>query len=269
MLTVIVITKNEQDRIRACLESVKWADQLIIYDNGSTDGTLKIAQKYTEDIFEYKGNDFSKLRNMAMEKASGDWVVYVDSDERVLEPLRDEIQEIAKTSDKSAFALSRINIIFGQQVHYGPYKHDWMIRMFKKDKFKTWVGEVHEHGEFEGELGYTKNSLLHLTHRDIDHFILKSLEWSKIDAKLRLDANHPPMTKWRFMRILLTETWHQGVTRKGFFSGTVGMIDSMLQVFFFYMTYVRLWQMQQSKPLDEVYDQIDRKLIESNFNFKD
>src|SRR5438105_3117500 len=128
MITVIVITKNEEDRIKACLESVKWADQIIVYDNGSADKTLDIAKKYTEDIFEYQGNDFSALRNAAMEKASGDWVLYVDADERVLEPLKDEIKEIAEKSEKSAFALSRINIIFGQEVHYGPYKNDWMIR---------------------------------------------------------------------------------------------------------------------------------------------
>src|SRR5258708_3591219 len=101
MISVIVITKNEEDRIKACLESVKWADQIIVYDNGSSDNTLKIAAKYTEDIFEYQGNDFSALRNAAMEKASGDWVLYVDADERVLEPLRQEIKEISESSEIS------------------------------------------------------------------------------------------------------------------------------------------------------------------------
>jgi glycosyltransferase involved in cell wall biosynthesis len=267
MITVIVITKNEENRIKACLESVKWADQIIIYDNGSTDGTLKIADKYTEDIFEYVGDDFSKLRNMAMEKASGDWVLYVDADERVLEPLKNEIQEIAKSSENAAYALSRKNIIFGQKVSYGPYSHDWMIRLFKRDKFKTWVGKVHEYGTFEGELGYSKNSLLHLTHRDVDSMVLKSLEWSKIDAKLRLDANHPPMTGLRFFRILITETYEQGIKRKGFFNGTVGIMDSLLQVFSLFITYVRLWQLQQAKPMNEIYDDLDKKLIEDNFNF--
>lgn len=266
MISVIVVAKNEQDRIKACLESVKWADQIIIYDNGSTDNTLKIASKYTEDIFEYQGLDYANMRNQAMEKASGDWVLYVDADERVLEPLRTELQEIAEQSENSAFAVSRKNIIFGQEVSYGPYQHDWMIRYFKKDKFKTWIGKVHEYGTFEGNLGYTKNSFLHLTHRDVDQIVLKSLNWSNVDAKLRFDANHPPMTGWRFIRIFITEIFEQGIRRKGFFNGTVGTMDSLLQVFSLYMTYVRLWQMQQAKPMDEIYEEIDKKLIESDFS---
>ncbi len=113
MISVIVITKNEEDRIKACLESVRWADQIIVYDNGSTDKTLDIVKKYTEDIFEFEELDYAKLRNDAMDKTAGDWVLYVDADERILEPLKVELLEIAKDSQNSAYAISRINIIFG------------------------------------------------------------------------------------------------------------------------------------------------------------
>ncbi|KKR81045.1 MAG: Glycosyl transferase family 2 [Candidatus Daviesbacteria bacterium GW2011_GWA1_41_61] len=267
MISVIILTRNEEDRIKACLESVKWADEIIVADNDSTDKTLEVVKKYTDKVFVYKGQDFAQLRNMAMGKVSGDWVFYVDADERVLKPLREEVEEITQKGDKSAYAVSRRNIIFGQEVNYGPYKDDWMVRLFKRDKFKAWVGKVHEYGTFEGNLGYTKNSLLHLTHRNIDHFILKSLEWSKIDAKLRLETQHPKMTKWRFLRIFLTELYHQGIKRRGFLSGTVGIIDSILQVFFFYMTYVRLWEMQQTKPLEEEYKEIDQKLMGNDFQY--
>ncbi len=265
MISVIVITKNEQDRIKTCLESVRWADEIIIADNGSTDLTLDIAQKYTDKIVKFAGQDFSALRNKALEKATGDWVFYVDADERVLEPLKNEILDIVKTTDKVAYAVSRQNIIFGQAVNYGPYKNDRMIRVFKKDKFKTWVGKVHEYGTFDGNLGYLENKLLHLTHRDIDSIVLKSLEWSKIDAELRLNSKHPKMTGLRFLRILLTEIFNQGIKRQGFFNGTIGVMDSILQVFSMFITYVRLWQLQESQSIDERYDQIDKKLTESGF----
>ncbi len=166
----------------------------------------------------------------------------------------------------SAFALSRKNIIFGKYVDYGPYKKDWMIRLFKKSQFETWVGKVHEYGKFKGELGYTKNSLLHLTHRDLDHFIGKSLEWSKIDAGLRADSNHPKMSKIRFIRILFTSFWDELIKRKGLFGGTVGFIDSTLQAFSFYITYIRLWELQQPKALPETYKEIDKKLLENGFS---
>lgn len=267
MISVIVLTKNEESMIKTCLESLKWADEIVIYDNGSTDKTLDIARKYTDKIYKYLEQDFATLRNLAFEKTKGDWVFYVDADERVLKPLKEEISGIIQNTTKSAYAVSRKNIIFGQEVNYGSYKKDWVIRLFKRSAFKRWTGKVHESVHFEGDLGYTKNSFLHLTHRNIDHFILKSLEWSKIDAKLRLEANHPPMTGWRFIRILITELWNQGVVRRGFFSGTIGIIDSILQVFIFYMTYVRLWQLQQPKGLEEKYSDIDKKLIESDFKY--
>jgi (heptosyl)LPS beta-1,4-glucosyltransferase len=208
------------------------------------------------------------VRNKGMKEAKGDWVFYVDCDERVLSNLRTEIMEKIQASNFSAFAVSRKNIIFGQDVSYGPYKKDWMIRLFRKDKFEIWVGKVHEYGKFKGDLGYTENSLLHLTHRDLDHFVSKALEWSKIDAKLRLDSGHPKMTKKRFIRILVTQSYEELIKRRGLFGGTVGIIDSVLQVFSFFMTYVRLWQMQQEKPLPQVYKDIDKELEANGFEYK-
>jgi len=268
MLSIVVLTKNEEERIKACLESVKWADEIIVADNGSSDKTLEICRKYTDKIIINKSPDFDLRRNEAIEKTSGDWVLYIDADERVLESLKKEIQEIIGSSEFSALAISRINVIFGKKVAYGPYKNDWVIRLLKKSEFKNWVGKVHEYPTFNGKLGYTKSSLLHLTHRDLDHFILKSLEWSKIDAKLRQDVHHPKMSGWRFLRIFITETWNQGVIRGGFFAGSVGIIDSLLQVFSMLMSYIRLWEMQQKPQLKEVYENLDQKLIKDGFNFK-
>ncbi|MBI3103907.1 glycosyltransferase family 2 protein [Candidatus Daviesbacteria bacterium] len=265
MLSVIVITKNEQDRIRVCLESVKWADEIVVVDNGSVDKTLDLAKKYTDKIFTFDDLDFASLRNRGMEKARGDWVLYVDSDERVLASLKEEIESLMQKDQFSAYAISRKNVILGEEVSYGPYKKDWVVRLFQKKNFELWSGQVHESAHFKGKLGYTKNLLLHLTHRDIDQIVLKSLEWSKIDAKLRHDSNHPKMSGWRFLRILLSEFFNQGIKRGGFFNGTVGIVDSTLQVFSLFITFVRLWQMQQEKPMDKIYEEIDNNLIENGF----
>ena len=267
MITVVVIAKNEQERIKICLESVSWADEIIFLDNGSSDKTIDIAKKYTEKIFSFDNLDFASIRNKGIEKASGDWILYVDADERVLQPLKMEIQSLMNTNQYSAYAISRRNIIFGKEVNYGPYKKDWVIRLLKKRDFESWIGKIHEQPKFKGKLGYSKNSFLHLTHRNLDQVVLKSLEWSKIEAKLRLDCNHPRMTDWRFIRILLSEIFNQGILRKGFFGGTVGVIDSILQIFSMFMSYVRLWEMQQNNPLDEIYDDIDRKLIADDFKY--
>lgn len=266
-LSAIVITKNEEDRIKTCLESIKWADEIIIIDNGSVDKTIEIAKNYTDKIFVSKDLDFPSLRNKGMEKSTGDWILYIDADERILTPLKEELAQVIESTQHSAFAISRKNIIFGEEKKYGPFWPDWVIRLFKKSDFEKWAGKIHEQPKFKGDLGYSKNSLIHLTHRSLDQIVLKSLEWSKIEARLRLETHHPKMTGWRFLRIFISEAFNQGVLRRGFFNGTVGIMDSLLQAFSMYMTYVRLWQFQQSTTLDEAYDQIDKKLIENNFKF--
>ena len=268
MLSIVIVSKNEEGRIKACLESVKWADEIIILDNGSKDQTLEIAGKYTDKIFKFNDEDFASIRNKGMEKAKEEWVMYVDCDERVLLPLKEEILRLttfAQDGICSAYAISRKNVILGKEVNYGPYKKDWVVRLFKKRDFELWSGKVHESAYFKGKLGYINNPLLHLTHRDIDQIVLKSLEWSKIDAKLRFDAKHPRMSGWRFLRILFSEMFNQGIKRGGFFNGTVGVIDSILQVFSLFITYVRLWQIQQEKPPDKIYEEIDKNLTENGF----
>ncbi len=269
MISVVILTKDEEDRVKACLESVKWADEILIVDSGSTDQTLKIARNYTQKIVTSGNEDFAERRNEGMKQAQGEWILYIDADERVLEDLKKELQDITLNSKNSAYAISRKNIIFGTEVNYGPYKKDWMVRFFKKTDFKTWVGKIHEFATFNGNLGYSKNSLLHLTHRSVDHFILKTLSWSDIYASLLKSSNHPKIVGWRLFRILLTESFKQGIIRKGFFSGTVGVIDSLLQVFSQFITYSKLWEIQQSKPLKDVYNDIDKKLLENGFkNYK-
>lgn len=268
MLSVVVVTKNEQELIKTCLESVSFADEIIVFDNGSTDKTLEIAKAYTNKIFKTDDSDFATLRNKAFKETKGDWILYVDADERILQPLKEEILKLigAEKTAFSAFAISRKNIVFGSEQKYKAFWPDWVIRLLKRSDFESWIGKVHEYPRFKGELGYLKNSFLHLTHRNVDHFMSKLLEWSKIDAKLRFESNHPKMSSWRFFRILITETFNQGIKRGGFFAGTVGVIDSFLQSFSLLITYVRVWEMQQSPTLPEVYKKIDRELIKNNFN---
>lgn len=268
MVSVIIITKNEENWIKNCLESVKWADEIIIVDKGSTDKTIEIAKKYTEKIITFTEENYARSRDKGAEIAKGDWLLYVDSDERVLKGLREEVKNLVNTDGYSAYAISRINIIFGQKVNYGPFWPDFVIRLLRKKDFEGWEGKIHEQPKYKGKLGYTTNSLFHLTHRDVEQITEKSLEWSKIDAELRLASNHPKMSGIRFFRIFLSELFNQMILRKGIFGGTVGVVDSFLQTFSLFITYVRLWQLQMEKPPDEIYKNIDKSLLENNFEEK-
>ena len=271
MLSVIILTKNEENRIKVCLESASQLadenDEIIIIDSKSTDKTVEISKKMGVSVFIREFDNYVNQKNWAFEKSSGDWILYLDADERILEPLKNEILEIIKSDNFGAYAISRRNIILGQEEKYGPFWPDWVVRLVKRDKFKGWTGEVHEQMQYEGKLGYTKNSLLHLTHRNVEQMVLKSLLWSNIDSNLRLKANHPPISSWRLIRILCTETFNQGLLRRGFFSGTVGTIDALMQIFSLIITYCKLWEIQQKRPLNEIYKEIDEKLAKDDFKY--
>ncbi|MCL4366983.1 glycosyltransferase family 2 protein [Patescibacteria group bacterium] len=268
MISVIILTKNEEDRLQACIESVAGlADEVVVVDSGSQDKTVELAKKLGAKVFTRSFDNYVNQKNWAFEKTKGDWVFYLDADERVLADLKQEINGSIQSTKFSAYAISRRNIIFGQEVRYGPFWPDWIIRLVKRSDFQGWQGEVHETLKFRGELGYSKCSLLHLTHRNVDQVISKNLHWSQIDAKLRLQAHHPKMSSLRFLRILTTELFYQGITRRGFFSGTVGTIDALLQTFSLLTTYIRLWEMQQPVPLEQKYSEIDKNLIKNNFKY--
>lgn len=285
MLSVVIIAKNEAEMLRACIESVKWADEIIVIDDDSSDQTASVARKNGARVVDYSryardenidGDflglmpDFAELRGIGLKEAKGDWLLYIDADERVLKPLREEIEGKMQSQDiKVAWAISRRNIILGEEKRYRAFWPDYVIRLFKKEHLEGWQGRVHEQPEFRGELGYLKNFLLHLTHRDIDLMVLKSLDWANIDADLRLKANHPKMTGPRFIKIIFSEIWNQGIKRQGFFNGTVGTIDSLLQVFSVYLSYVKLWQLQRNKSLKQIYQDIDKRLIKDGFKYED
>lgn len=271
MISVLIIVKNQEELIGACIESVKWADEIVVIDTGSTDKTIKIARELGAQVHPYQGseNNFSSWRNYGLARIKGDWLLVLDSDERAINELKEELDGLISLGDQNAaWKISRRNIVLGTELKYGAFWPDYVIRFFKVENLKGWKGLVHEQPEYEGSLGTLKNSLLHLTHRDIDSMIQKSLDWAQYDAKLRFEAHHPPMSGWRFVRIMVTETWQQGVVRRGFFGGTEGVIDSLLQVFSMYISFVKLWQLQQKPSLEQKYKEIDQKLKENNFKYK-
>lgn len=249
-LSIIIITKNEEETIVDCLESAKWAGELIIVDSGSTDKTLSIAKKYKCKVINYPSQkkEFSKWRNKGLAEAKGKWVFYLDADERVTPELREEILRLVRQPDcegASAYFLPRRNYYLGYEIKHGGAWPDYVKRLFRKEKLEKWVGDLHEEPVFSGEFGYLTNPLLHYTHRDLTSMLRKTIEWSKVEAELLYKANHPKMVWWRFIRIIMTEFWYRGIKLQGWRDGTVGWIEIIFQCFSRFITYGRLWELQQ------------------------
>jgi len=267
MISVLVLAKEEEETIKACLESAKWADEIVVLDNNSKDKTLEIAKTYTKKIFQKEFQGFDKERNFLKDKASGEWVLYLDADERITAQLRHEISSLITNyqSPINAYAIPRKNILLGKWQKFGGFWPDYQIRLFKKDKLLYWQGALHEQPKFDGELGYLKNPILHLSHRNLEQMMKKTVNWSKIEAKLRLEAGHPKISGWRLVRVVLTEFYDRLVKKQGFKDGTEGWLEAIYQSFSVFITYGRLWEMQRSQKLKETYKKIDDNLIKNNF----
>lgn len=247
MLTGIVITRNEEKMIGDCLDSISFCDELLIVDTGNTDLTNKIAASKKARITTSRGTDYSHFRNDGLKAARGEWILYVDSDERVSPALQSDIlnQISDPSSDFSAYRIARTNIFLGRRMKYGGWGGEYVIRLFKKSQLYKWENPLHEQPKFSGRLGTINSELLHYSHRDLSSMLEKTLEFTLYEAKLRIDSGHPQMTWWRFFRVMFTEFWLRFVKLSAWRDGTEGVIDGLFQVFNTFIIYARLWEMQR------------------------
>lgn len=249
MITIsgVTIARNAESVIADCLESISFCDECIVVDGGSTDRTVDIAKRMNARIILSKTNNFSEMRNTALKKARGKWILYVDADERADKVLAADIEKIIESSSEGiivAYIVKRKNFYFGD--FQWPYIEK-LERLFRKEKLKEWRGELHETPIFEGDLGELNGYLNHYTHSDLSSMLKKTIEWSKIEASLRYQNGHPEMRWWRFPRVMVTAFWDSYIRQQGFKAGTAGLIESIYQAFSIFITYARLWEMQNKK----------------------
>ena len=243
----IVLVRNEEGLIGDCLESLAWVDEIIVVDNGCTDKTIEIARDKGAKIIESLKGSFSGRRNLGAKQASGEWLLYVDVDERVTPLLKKEIEETTRNGTCVAYAIPRRNILLGHQMKWGGWWPDFVLRLIRKDALITWEGKLHEQPKIKGTIGKLNNPLTHFSHRSLSEMVSKTNEWSEIEAKLLFESDHPKMSWWRFISIALREFWFRGVKKMGFLDGTVGVIEIIYQMFSRMITYAKLWEMQNKK----------------------
>lgn len=244
----IVITRNEAPRIEKCLKALLWVDELLIIDNNSSDETVKIAQKFPVKIYQTQENNFAAIRNLGLKFATKQWILYIDADEIVPESLREEIKVLIDQNYQSenfpkAYYIYRHNFYMGK---LWPVK-DKMQRLFIKESIQKWIGDLHETAIVKGTMGELKEPLLHDTHRSLTEMLEKTNEWSLIEARLRFKAHHPPVVWWRLLRVMFTGFYTSFVKQQGWKAGTIGIIESLFQAFSMYITYAKLWELQQQK----------------------
>lgn len=248
-ISVVILTKNSENDIVDCIESVKsLAGEIIVIDDNSTDRTAGLAGRMGArvEICKDKLLNFADRRNLGLKKAKSKWILYIDSDERVTGELKESILKVIneREPEYQAYRILRKNYYFG--THEWPFVES-LERLFIKSSLKGWHGEVHETPMIEGKVGQLNGFLLHYTHKDLASMVNKTISWSKIEAELRFKAHHPPVVWWRFPRVMLTAFYDSYIRQRGYKAGTAGLIESVYQSFSMFITYARLWEMQQKK----------------------
>lgn len=185
-VSVVVITKNEEANIKECLESVRWADEIIVVDDNSTDRTVEFAQGYTDRIFQKKMDIEGRHRNWAYAQARNSWVLSLDADERVSSQLQEEIARTINSSGEfKGFAIPRKNYIGNYWVKYGGWYPSAQLKLFRKEDFRWEEAEVHPRAFLNGPFGKLKGDIIHYSYWGFEDFL------NKINKQTTLEA-----TKW-------------------------------------------------------------------------
>ena len=198
-------------------------------------------------VLQHRKENFSEARNFAATKAKGDWLLYIDADERLSPELAVEIKKTLEIKpEAAAYSLHRINYYLGKRWP----KTEELVRLIQKDALVKWQGLVHETAEVNGRIDVLREPLLHVTHRSLSEMVTNTIEWSKIEAELRFKAHHPQVSWWRIPRVMLPVFFDYYITQGGWRVGTAGLIESVYQAFSIFITYASLWEMQQKQSLN-------------------
>jgi glycosyltransferase involved in cell wall biosynthesis len=246
-ISVYVITKNEIRRIERALASVAgWADEIVVVDSGSDDGTLDVVRKFTDRVYHRDFEGFGQQYAYAHGLTKNAWVMYIDGDEEVSPGLRDEIIGLFKDGDPCAdgYTAPRETFYLGRWIKHGGWYPDYIHRIYRRSK-GTWEKGLHPKLNIDGKMGRLRQPFLHYNYRDISHQIMTVDRYSTIASRERVDhgkgtspANlllNPP---FRFFRDYFL--------RRGFLDGMPGFIIAVTTAYYVFVKYAKTWEIVKS-----------------------
>ncbi|GJL50716.1 glycosyltransferase family 2 protein [Candidatus Nitrospira salsa] len=245
-VSAVVIAYNDEANMRACLESLHWADEIIVVDSFSTDQTTKISQEFTDKVYQHAFHGFGRLRNEAISHASYDWVFSLDSDERASLEVRDEIRGyLAEGPKAQAYFVPRLNNFLGRWIkHSGWYPDYRQPQFFHKSHMQYREDLVHESYSVTGQIGYFKNHVTQYPFRNIDQYIIKMDRYSSLMSQ-EMRKRGRRFHRHQLITHPLFTFFKMYVLRLGFLDGKPGLILSGLYAYYTFTKYAKLWELDQ------------------------
>jgi len=242
-LSVVILTKNEEACIAECLESVKWADEIIVVDDESTDKTVEIVKKYNCKILFRKMDIEGRHRNWAYAQAKNPWVLSLDADEIVMPELKTAIEQAIVSDEFVAYDIPLRNYISNHWVKYGGWYPASKVRLFRKDKFKYEEALVHPRAFIDGACGHLQADIIHKGYPDLEHFLASVNRQSTLEAKKWLDTGRK-MTflwaSWRAIDRFFRRYFRKKAYKDGMYGFIIAFFDSLYQI----LSYAKFREMQ-------------------------
>ena len=250
MISAIVLTKNEENNIVDCLDSLLWCDEILVIDDNSEDKTVEVIEnlknKKIKVLFHSLNNDFSKQRNFALREAQHGWILFIDADERVSLSLQYEILSLITSplSNYSGYYIRRRDVMWGRELRYGETGHIKTLRLVKKDKGE-WVGKVHESFRIKGKTGLLRNPLMHYPHQNLTEFLQEVNFYTDLRAK-ELFNKGIKVYWWSILMYPLGKFILNYVFKRGFLDGIPGLVVAILMSFHSFLVRGKLWSLIQN-----------------------
>lgn len=250
-VSVTIICFNEERNIRRCLESAKWADEIIVVDSLSQDKTIEIAREYTKSVFQRAWTGYVDQKNYALSKAQGDWIFNLDADEEIPVALKEEIlSEISKSDALDGYRMPRRSFYQDRWIHHSGFYPDKQLRFFRREK-GLWVGgRIHERVEIRGRIGILKNDLLHYPYKNT---ITGQLQTVNSFSTLLAEDMHE-RGKHYHSALLLTRPILKFIEvyflKLGLLDGLAGFIIAVTSAYAIFVRYVKLKEIEKG-PANE------------------
>lgn len=242
MISAVVLTKNEEKNIEQCLENLSWCDEVVVVDDESEDKTVEIAKKKGAKVFVHPlADDFSAQRNFGLEKAKGEWVVFVDADERVSQALWYEIMARLNTpfSPYAGYLLKREDMLWGKKLRYGETGNIKLLRLAKKDAGR-WQGKVHETWKVNGKTDVLQNALTHYPHQTMKEFLREINFYSTLRAqelrKKKVGVSWVTIILYPKAKFVVNY-----IGKGGFLDGLPGLVFALMMSLHSFLVRGKLW----------------------------